>query len=595
MLQKVNVAIVDTSVLCSHKELSKCNIKIMQIDDSISFNEKGHGTAVAAILHNVCPDANIDVYPIFENTTSTIDPQVLIDTLNIIANNGKYHLINLSMGIVSSSFDSQLREVCNRLTEQGSIIVSAFDNAGRISYPACYSNVIGVDISENNLKSNEYEYVENSIVNIRCSSKIKRLAWDNPSVIFAAGTSFVVPFISGLISCGLLSGLTIHDINELLKKNACKVYKFNEQNVIPVQNNLLESAIVLPFNKEIHTLIRYNDQLSFKINAVYDIKYRMNVGRKTSAIIKQELDNDYVIKSIEEIDWDSDSFNMVIIGHLQEIINVVGYHFLDEIMKNIAKFKKIVYTFDIMIKERYAHLSNTTIITPPQIDNSYVPVNNLGHMWQSTTPIFGVFGTRSRQGKVTVQILIKQKLEKLGYKVGYLSTEPNGALLGADNVFNFGYYGSVTTEVVKYPVILNEMMHQIELKNPDIIMVGSQSGTIPYAFTHMKYNFLSQAAFLQGTLPDCVFLCINPDDEIDYINRTIAYIESYVDTKVIGLFLFPILETVSVLSGTQRIYLDESQLAIDIARIASETGRHVEPMSYTGIEKHINRLLSFFE
>jgi len=30
-------------------------------------------------------------------------------------------------------------------------------------------------------------------------------------------------------------------------------------------------------------------------------------------------------------------------------------------MENVAKFNKIVYTFDIIIKKRYAHLSNTTI------------------------------------------------------------------------------------------------------------------------------------------------------------------------------------------------------------------------------------------
>ena len=44
---------------------------------------------------------------------------------------------------------------------------------------------------------------------------------------------------------------------------------------------------------------------------------------------------------------------------------------------------------------------------------------------------------------------------------------------------------------------------------------------------------------MTATQPDCVVLCVNPFDEISYIRRTILYIESSIDTKVISIVVFP--------------------------------------------------------
>ena len=73
----------------------------------------------------------------------------------------------------------------------------------------------------------------------------------------------------------------------------------------------------------------------------------------------------------------------------------------------------------------------------------------------------------------------------------------------------------------------------------DIIIVGSQSGTVPYDFGNISQYTIPQYELLMGASPDCVILCINPFDEIDYIKRTVNYIESIIDCKVIALVVFP--------------------------------------------------------
>lgn len=40
--------------------------------------------------------------------------------------------------------------------------------------------------------------------------------------------------------------------------------------------------------------------------------------------------------------------------------------------------------------------------------------------------------------------------------------------------------------------------------------------------------------------PDICILCVNFSDEVEFVKRTIAFLESYIDSKVIALVIFPV-------------------------------------------------------
>jgi hypothetical protein len=64
---------------------------------------------------------------------------------------------------------------------------------------------------------------------------------------------------------------------------------------------------------------------------------------------------------------------------------------------------------------------------------------------------------------------------------------------------------------------------------------------------------IKQLMFLYGINPDAVILSVNPHDEIDYIKRTIQFIENAVDCNVIALCIFPmkIKEGFAALTGAK--------------------------------------------
>lgn len=168
-----------------------------------------------------------------------------------------------------------------------------------------------------------------------------------------------------------------------------------------------------------------------------------------------------------------------------------------------------------------------------------MPMRRFGMLYKINKPVVGVFGTSSKQGKFSFQLMLRKKLQDRGYMVGQLGTEPSALLFGMDEVYPMGYNSSVFLNGIDSIIYLNNLMERISNKRNDIILVGAQSGTISYALPNIANCCLSEYEFLLGTQPDLVFLCINPFDDIEYISRTIRFIESSIDCVVQGLIMFP--------------------------------------------------------
>lgn len=569
-MRKVKVAVLDTYVKTDN-DIIKNMVHISEINEEKTFSECIHGTAVCSQIISKCDKVEIVVYPIFKSDSFDAEIEDVIRALEHIYEDGEYNLINMSFGFIDSYCVKELHSICRKLFKIGTIIVAAYDNNGIMTYPAAFSEVIGVDMCEMRKRIDEYQYIEGSEINVRGNSCLKRIRVGKNNIA-ATGTSFLVPMFVGMIANYILSQnfkYSLETVQNYLKENASEILVFKRKKQKIKEKNI-NRAIIFPINKENHSLIRFSDILNFEIIDFYDVKQCLNIGVPLSEIVKTESTK--VIKNIDNVNWE-DNFDTIIIGHVNLIKELIGEEFIYKILENCLKYTKNIYTYDSYLyknyiegKKEYEKIS----IFFKSINESDIPKGRFGKLWYINKPILEVLGTRTQIGKFTTQIQLKKNFEDIGYKVGFLSSEPEGDLLGADEIFPYGYNSSVDLKLEEYVPIVNEMLHQIEQTECDIILTGAQSGIVPYDLHNMSRVLLPQISYLYATNPDYAVICISCDDELEYIDRNIKYIESACETKVVAIVVFPVVKEMKYIGYYVNKNIEKEEIYIDRIREIEE-------------------------
>ena len=575
-MNKLNIAILDSGVNVNHPLFKNDKLDIINYSKSNLIH--GHGTAIYSIIRKVNGFSKIVNFQI-TNNDGTIDENILIDCLNMIYQNYNFDLINLSLGINLSERLDELEEICEKLYKKGTIIISAFDNTGSLSYPASFKNVIGVTSSEFCEKVTDFVVFKDKIVNIGAKGTIQRVAWLEPNYIFIEGNSFACAHVSVQVANFLYKNKI--DLKEIINKfkeigqeaKFNNLIKKNKKNLFAIKN-----AVIFPFNKEMHSLIRYEDLLNFNIVDVYDYKYSAYLNSTTNHIMKDNVKS-FKIKNVEKIDWET--FDTIIIGHIP-----IGANDLKKIRNNviinaIEKNKNIFSFDDIEKKYKYNNLYC------PKICKENLEPERYGKLYRILKPILGIYGTSSIQGKFSLQLELRKRFLSNGYKIGQIGTEASSLLFGFDYDYPMGFNNSVyiySHDCVRY---LNNCINELTKKNCDIIITGSQGSILPFDVGNISYFPLRQQVFLQATQPDAVVLCINPFDDSDYIDRSIKYIEASVDCKVIAICVFPFdIDNISSLLNKRKTLSNERFLELE-----NKLNNHYKiPIYKLGDENHLNNL-----
>ncbi len=533
-MKKIQIAIIDNGVYADHIAFKESKPVVVEIsNDNCGENENGHGTAIYNIIKKITSIADIINFNI-SNINNEIEQQSLVDCLENIYNNYKdVNVVNISMGVNIVDNINELQMICEKLYARGTIIVCAFDNAGAISYPAGFRNVIGVTGDPNCYRIDDFTYFEDNIVNIGAKSDLQRLAWHNPPYIFLEGNSFACAHVTVQTALFMNEGAkTLRDILDKFKEKSIITYSDSYITNDKISLFNITKAVLFPFNKEMHSLIRFKDLLSFDIVDVYDSKYSFNVGSNTAHIMKSNVES-YKIKSINSIDWNT--FDTIILGHLDKLSSLINKNnYIQEIVDAAVEHNKQIFAFDNL----YPKIDYDKLYCPVITKND-LPPNRVGKLFRITKPVIGVYGTSSVQGKFTLQLEMRKRFLDAGYVVGQIGTEPQSQLFGIDCSFPIGYNSSVYLENHEMIQYLNNSINEMCNKDCDIIITGSQSSVLPYDVGNLRMFPLRQYSFLMGTQPDAVILCINPFDDDDYIQRSIKFIEATVNCKVIALCVFP--------------------------------------------------------
>ena len=523
---------------CYSREHIVGGVSIIEKDGKFIVSEgfsdtNGHGTNVTDTILSYTDKAEIYVVKLYENEEYT-SPEKLIYALNYVCNEIEADLIQISSGVIR--YTEELHNVIKKITEKKIIVISAFSNDKTISYPAALPEVIGVDINEMYNKKEMFDIVFGDIIDIRAGNEYLRMKGLNGKKKISKGTSFLTSYFTATIANKNLSGCNKEQILQSLKSQAINVLiaKKHEEYTASSFVNQMKKAIVFPFNKEVNAIAANEDLLPFKIDSYYDVKHKFLVGRQVKDVLGYS-DNEKVINSYANIDWTSD-FDTIICGHIREIEQFTKTDYISDILKKCRKYKKKAYFFDDLSLFGRKYKPDENIYYTTLQDNPNL-LYRFGKLNTPHTPILTVLGTSSKQGKYSIQLDLLREFRKRGASVGSIATEPTGPLLSFDDYFSFGYGSRNDIPARSMIRILNEKIRLLEKNNPDIIISGCQSATTACDFRTERTLPLEQYAYLLGMNPDGAVLCVNSFDAIEYIKRTIEFIESYGNARVIAIVI----------------------------------------------------------
>ena len=245
---------------------------------------------------------------------------------------------------------------------------------------------------------------------------------------------------------------------------------------------------------------------------------------------------------------------------------------MEEIIRNCITYRKQLYAFDD-ISEYYSLFQNKKFFEQntyfPRIRYENIPKGRFGKLFNIQMPVVAVIGTSSSQGKFTVQLSLRKKLQDAGFQVGQIGTEPTAFCFDFDFSYPYGYESTVYTSGYHNTLLLNQALHDIEMKECDICIAGAQTNTALYGYSNLKNIPLFQSEFLYGIMPDAFVLVVNTYDEIDYILRTMRSTEALVDSKCIGIVIYPV--TMRQTLGS--LYLNSNSEAKELYNKALEAFR----------------------
>ena len=534
----MNIVIIDSGLSMEQQTVSYLKnvqgITIMKSYNSYLYSDDyadsiGHGTIVVnVLLEHISVDINLFVIKIIDSAL-TVDINLLIEALKYCDLNLDCDLIQVSLGTLYS--ESRLQSIISKLEQKGVAIISAFDNDNCISYPAAYEEVIGVDITRAYHSIEQYNVIGENVIDIQGSDifyRVKVLKWKK---VIVKVSSFYCSYITSLIVNANLKNFNKALCIEVLRRTAEEI--LNPLDIKEKKQLIIKRAVIFPFNKEIHSLAAFEHLLGFEVLNYFDLRQKGLLNRKIHDILPYAR-NKKVVHDFDCIDWNAD-FDTFICGHVGEISNILGYDILETIMEKCKAYSKQLVCFDNITKylERYIDLC----MWFPNTNHSMVPSYRFGKLRSPNVPIVGVFGTSSQQGKMTVQLLLREALKKKGIKVKNIGSEPESILFNFEYAYVFGYEATDLLMPYEMVQVLNEAVYNLEKENCELIMVGSQSGTVPHQLRSLDMIPLKQYLFLLGTQPDSIILCVNGYDSEEYIKRTMSFFKSTVNANVICLIV----------------------------------------------------------
>ncbi len=546
------VGIVDSGIDLKHERLkgAVCSEPMMQIDSDGKvlpciehFDEIGHGTACAGIIWMHAPHVIFKVVKIFNRKLVATQSQLSSAIEWCLDNDVK--VINLSLGMPTSEPSDTIREICLKARSRQVIIVAAANNDLNVeSYPAYFPEVFGVCAGYvPNKKS--HGHLPGSPIQFIAKGTLQRVIWRNSEYRVSAGSSFACSHMTGIIT-QLMTNSNLSNVDEIAER----LVERADQRAKPLHD--LRSAVTttLPHvgpertsvvikrlfynylrtiklgriglfplsEKESRTIFSLREYCKCPITECIDYPFSTNRARDkgNSELVQTKRNMSEV--NLEAVDT-------LLTGYFKSNIFEGNIKFGESLLKEALRRNLNLLIFDKTILNDVDNARETQSyhgdVNFPGIDeNTFELTTSLRFLPKVRIPVLAVVGTGNKQGKFTTQVIIRSILEKHGYAVQHLATEPYGILLGATFSFPYGYMSTVSLAREQWGDFLTNICKGMQqFQETEIILTGTQGMTIPlrHSATTSRTNEMSTLEFLCGVRPDAIICTIYGNDDVDTI------------------------------------------------------------------------------
>ena len=533
----VRVAIIDSGIDPTHEKIGAVHeVLLDSVPRQVALGT-GHGTACAGIIRQIAPTATLYDVRLFDESL-TADGTALLAAVGWAIEH-QMDVVNLSLGTTDVAFRDRLAEICRQARDAGVILVSAEHNDGRESYPAVLPDVVGVTGGKVRGRHGYY-YRPGHAIECVARGDAQRVCWTDPPYVMVSGTSFAAPHITGVVALirQAYPNAPLEQVRELLQANAQQGTPERLQGTHPSPEtapepsaNLsdfawIQKAALYPFNKEMHALVRARDLLAFAIVGIADPVGKGLVGKDAGKGLGLSPIGVRTRPRLADALKEADT---LILGYVDQLGRIGKKDLLRTAIETALEHNCHVFSFLAVPQDEYGDLYDLADKKGLHLTYPSIALDDVQQALQGEpiygpvdVPVLGVFGTSSQQGKFTLQLILRRHLLRLGYRVGQIGTEHHSALFGMDLAFPMGYASNVALPLQYYVPYLDYKLRQLnQQKRPDLIVVGSQSGTIPYDVQEHRTHCLASTAFLLGTKPDACILVVNSIDADEYIQDTI--------------------------------------------------------------------------
>ena len=203
----VTVAVIDSGIDMMHKDLAGRVIEAVEarveknkviFEPSGAGDSAGHGTACAAIIAKIAPDAKVASIKVL-GASGLGDGQVFLAGLEY-AIKKRYKVINLSLGTTKPQFFAPLHDMLDRAYQAGCIVVAAANNLPQPSFPSVFSSSLISVIKSEQTDPLKFGFHYGEVIELTAPGVNVRTAWPGGGYRNLTGNSFACPHIAGIVA-----------------------------------------------------------------------------------------------------------------------------------------------------------------------------------------------------------------------------------------------------------------------------------------------------------------------------------------------------------------------------------------------------------